>query len=597
MSSPGADGLPPLPAKGTTRIDVFGPLVATAKWDSAKWDQADWVGPGWRAVEGVTLNAQISWGTDDNAGALSVTSAGSWSIKTYDPQRALDPSNTASPFRRFLVPGGGMRIVYTGTGTDEIVRVGFIDEVEFDMESKQGSIRATDGISLMSKAKVPAGLADDATAPHTLRARAQWVLDKAQVAYIEVEATPAGEIDPGVGLPIEGAASAWQHITTAAFDALYGVWLDRNGILRFRYFGRAAMSGVILGGGDGIPIDSLVTKLSMENVHNHITATRWGGMVDFGGGGGVHEASRPNSVRVYGDLILNRERANPNSAEWVHQLLQDRGSASVQYDVTTIRPQTPQDLIKLLDLGVASWLTVMVDSHGTKINQTVHVLGGTLEANVDSGWSAGLVTYKPAAVWSGTFPPAKILRTNGSKTREIYMTMDGGNFGKSDENHESHLSPMTPPPAPDGRIDERHEILMEFPIDYTGVKHVTECRLRFFRPEHDDENARREADWQHAVLLKQFWTESEVWPGPTWEDDIDSTWWLPTVTQIGQWTDINLTYMARAWAPVSAGGKGLPNYGLKIMPLGDWGGLPPQHYVIAGRNSPTPPYLLLKMEY
>src|SRR6187431_2720227 len=153
-AAPPWDGLPPLPAVGSVIIQIWA-AEENDKWDIAKWDEALWAGPKWREVTAQIMNLQMTWGADDNQGALSTPAAGSWSLVTYDPQRLLDPANIESPFASFLRPGGLMRILYRASDNSiRSIRKGYIDEVEFDIASMQGKIRGSDGISLMVKAKL-----------------------------------------------------------------------------------------------------------------------------------------------------------------------------------------------------------------------------------------------------------------------------------------------------------------------------------------------------------------------------------------------------------------------------------------------------------
>jgi len=585
---PNSDGLPPLGTEGTCIIQVLGtPEGQESLWNTAKWDEAVWATTEWRDITGQSVNAQATWGTDENAGALSVPAAGSWSIVTYDPQRLLDPANTASPMRPFLFPGGFVRILYREPVKDTVVRVGFIDEVDYDVSTLTGSIRATDGISVLVKAKVPAGVAHLTDVPFSLRARARWILNRAGVSYIKVEPDPPDEADPAVGMAINSLASAWEQITTAAYDAMFAVWLDREGLLRFRHFGSPAATGIILGGKDplSIAIDAINTKLSLESVYNHVRAHK-----DDLDSDQWDEVSNAASVNTYGDLVLERERPNPDSWEWVNQVLRDRGAAATQYEIATIRPQTPAQLLSLLDLGMMSRVQIRAENVSPAVVQDVYVLGGRFEANVDTGWTAGVVVYKPH---STLFGPSKIKveRRGVVKSVEIWNNFGGTNGQNSSAAmHEVKVSPM----AVTG--DSVHHALLAFnPIDWTGIKKLVQARLRIYRPYHQDteQEPPKDAGGLSVYNLAGIWDEATPWPGPVTTGT--AAFGAFTQEKLGDWMEIDVTANVRRWAPASVeGGGAMADYGLKIQPF--WATGPTEHMIFGGRRSSLGAYLYFRME-
>lgn len=107
----------PLPSLGTV-VEVFGPDPGSARWDVTTWDEPDhgWDLADWRDVTGLAMSADLQWGADRQVGVLSVASAGRLSIRSYDPLRLLDPSNTASPYWAVLRPGTPVRLRYVPPG-------------------------------------------------------------------------------------------------------------------------------------------------------------------------------------------------------------------------------------------------------------------------------------------------------------------------------------------------------------------------------------------------------------------------------------------------------------------------------------------------
>lgn len=582
---------PPLSAIDTVRIELYGPPAeSTVFWDSARWDQAAWGGAiGWQDVTPQSLNAQISWGTDDNMGALSVTAAGSWTIATYDPDRILDPANYNSPFATVLKPGGLVRIMYRDAQTEEVVRVGFIDEVEFNIMSKTGSIRASDGISLMVKAKAPAGLAHNPATPVTLRAFARYILAKANVSYIDVEPDPAPpDYDPAIGLAIDQEASAWQQITAAALDCLYAVWLDREGVLHFRYFGKPLYRGFIIGTG-GTPLDDVTTKMSMEGVFNHAIARYYSFNEAFS------DQKRQESIDIYGDLLIRRERPIPNSSEWVDQILQDRGGAAPQYLIGTIRPTTRDQLFTLLSLGVTDQFALKVSAHGTAINRRVTVLGGEAEANTESGWSARLTTYEPFAGWWNKdvdrLHQEKVVATlsvNTTYDRDAGSSGDGGVVAIQEL--QSNFDPQLNTPS----VQKVRQIQVKFaPIDFTKMASIYDARLRWYMPKHEDASSDESASrigHIDQIYVKQIvgdWDASSN--GSTIGTVEDGKGW-GDYSQ-GEWVEFNLFEIVNAWFHGTRDqGDGLL---LKPYPFETDVQDAVLHGLFAGAESDTPPYIMV----
>jgi len=391
--------LPPLPAIGSVRIEIWGPEPTSARWDQSNWDDAVWSKIDWQDITPQSMNVQLSWGADDPAGVLTVPAAGSWSIATYDPDRLLDPSNGGSPYSSSIRPGHPIRLSYINALAErKSVRVGLIDEVSYDLTARTGALRGTDLVQLLVGAKLLEGQQLDLAIPATLRARAQYLIAKAGLSkLVPTEAAPVD--DPPVGPVLALEASVWEHILTAAYDALYAVWMNRVGTLSFRSFGDPADPGVQVGGVDGIPIDNMTTQGSLQGVFTKVIG------YDATAPTVKVEAVDIEKAEIYGDIILHREQPVPNARAWVDSVLLDRAGAALQYSPGTLRPQTEDQLESILDLGMISLVHLLVDSVHPPINISARVLGGVLEANTTSGWSARLITYIPATEWEEAEAP------------------------------------------------------------------------------------------------------------------------------------------------------------------------------------------------
>jgi len=384
--------LPPLSAIGAVQVEIYGALPGSAKWDEAVWDQSTWSIFGWMNVTPESMVVRVAWGADDPTGVLTIPAAGTWNINTYDPERKLDPSNGSSDYAAALRPGKPLRVSYLhSTLGSRIVRQGLIDEVDYDIADQKGSLRGTDMVQLAVNATIAA---NPVGVPNTLRARAQHFINLAGLnVLMPVESTPVGETDPPVGPVNTDEQSVWSHILTAALDALYGVWLDRTGTLRFRSFGNPLDNGFQAGGADGIPISTLKTQGSLQGVYTRIIA------FDDGAPTVPVQAVDTAKAALYGDISLKRDHPVPDAAVWVASVLADRSGASLQYTPGTLYPQTEDALESILDLGMVEIAHLVVESVAPTVDVSARVLGGSIVADTGTGWTAQLLTYLPATEW------------------------------------------------------------------------------------------------------------------------------------------------------------------------------------------------------
>lgn len=162
---------PPLAAVGKIAIEIFGPANGTARWGISTWGESVWNVNGWRDVTPQSMTAEMDWGADYPEGVLTSPACGQWTIRTYDPNRVLDPSNGASPYVTALRPGNPVRVTVTEGPAQPVytVRSGLIDTVHYDQDSKRGILRGTDLLQLIARANLPA---NQTGVPNTLRARA-----------------------------------------------------------------------------------------------------------------------------------------------------------------------------------------------------------------------------------------------------------------------------------------------------------------------------------------------------------------------------------------------------------------------------------------
>lgn len=784
--------LPPLPAIGSVHIEIFGPDGGAALWDVALWDEDVWAGLGWRDVTPQSVNVETIWGADDPSGVLTVTAAGSWTITTYDPERLLDPSNGASPYVASLRPGRPMRITHIDPVTlaVRVVRTGLLDEVKFSLADLTGSLRGTDQISLMAGAKLPPDQHLDPSMPKTLRARARYLLQKANLevlvnieggedfqsvaletnpisywrlgekvagspalnsgssaitgsytgavllnqpglvigsdtsmkvsggahmqadgneasltgpnwsasAWIMVDAYPTapaaiiargnnrpwiallpsgvigtgkggsgvvtaqgltplslsvahfivvtlgedgyrifvdgventavagltntfatslartsigtyvgastlnpfngwidepmlhnytltadtvatlfdygngtiGAYDPPVGPCVENEASVWSHILNAAYDALYAVWMDRLGTVRFRSFGNPRDNGFAVGGIDGIEIESVDLQSGLASVFTQVVAYD-----ETAPDVPVVETDASKSA-IYGLISLRRQSPVPNARTWAQSVLADRSGAALQYLPGTIYPQTVEELYDILDLGMIDVMHVKVDSVLPTIDVATRILGGKIVADTGTGWTVALSSYIPASEWdeSETVPPVIppvippgtqtqiVTRTyNCIKSTAVARTSGGDYYGAGKDGE-----------LPIGAWKGwRYRTFLDFDeIPWSGVVEVQKAELLVntatqvqvgYGSDCKSVIKRIKESWSEGGADHQQYNNATIYPGPSCSSTGAVTRNMPNGENAA--ATLAFTEIARAWH------NGSKQYGLGMFSAGE----------------------------
>ena len=601
--------LPPIPAIGNVSLQILGPGPAHARWDVALWGEDIWSETTWQDVTPQSLNAKVSWGADDGArGVMSVAAAGTWNVSTYDPDRKLDPANTASQFSSVLHPGVRMRIVYASPSVGDVqVKRGIIDEITYDIDSETGSIRCTDYIAVMQGATIPAATPG---APTTLRARARWALAKAVVPYVTVEDDPEAG-DPTVGPAPTEVASVWDWIGTAALDVLHAYWIDGNNVLKFRSYGDPRDEGLAIGGVDGIPIDNVTPISSLAGLVSTV--------IGYDVAAPTVPIKRVNSVtqELVGDATFERTRPVPGGVLWVVNTLADLSGAALQFALGTIRPRTDGELLSLLSLGMVdvAHLNVTHRNQGREeleipINAAPRILGGTFQIDTQTGWSAGLATYVTAAEWENAAvapppvippdPPVPPPFTTVTRTylcikdSRAYQTSGGANYGSGTESE-------LPVGAWSG--GKNRAFLGFSTIPWTNVKRVVSAELRMYTSSQVNIGFgsspkirvyRVTQNWSEGTLGSPGSGNALVYPGPTCTSTGEA---VSTVSESEGALEVTpITLIARAWAPASAGGSGAKQYGVRVASYGESSSAYTTEFWAREHGSGTRPEIRLTLE-
>ena len=713
------------PAGGTVQVEVgVGPQGATGTdWNidavSIVLDAAAWVD-----VTPQSMVVKVGWGADDPQGLLTVPASGHWSVRTYDPHRKLDPANSASPNAAFLRPGRPMRIGVISPDTGyHVVRQGLLDEVTYDVYTKQGTMRGTDIVPLIVAAKIPAAEAPDPAMPDTLRARARYLLDKVGLgtlvpveglgnlltnpsfedgntgwtnqgssivpapsqtrpihgarvwqvsggtmgypkgiqqvpalagatytltgyfmragggtvlqptAFItarsfngaqaggSVPATGTGAIqvwqpftcvytapddgtiatveadlrinaattgsgdhvwfddivmtevlpgyDPIVGpLPFDRDLSVWAAIGTSAYDALYAMWIDRLGVLRFRSFGSPRDNGFQIGGTLGIPISTLKTQASIQNIYTLVRA------FDMDAPEVPVQKQNDASIDVYGVIPLTREKPVPDAEFWATNVLNDRAGAALQYETGTLYPRTQIELRSLIDLEMIETAHIVADDIVPPLDITARVLGARLTADTDTGWTAEVVTYIPASEWEDAAvppeppiepePPATHQETryyNATKDSRAARNASGTNMGSGTEGE-----------LPVGSWQGwRNRAFIAFAsIPWGDVESIDQCVLELDTSSQVNVGfgsspkvivARVTEGWGEGSSSSPSTSNSLKYPGPSATSTNQKT---QTITRSENASvGIDITAIARDWK------NGVGTYGLRIISAGE----------------------------
>lgn len=552
----------PLPAWGTV-VELFGPDPASARWDRTTWGDPDqpWDASSWRDVTGLALEADVEWGCDRQVGVLSTAAAGRWTVRSYDPLRLLDPSNVSSPYWSVLRPGTPVRLRYGAT----VVRTGWLDTISYSLADRQGDWRASDAIPLLVQARVV--LASLGTPPTTLRALARRLVAAAQVP-VAVEPDPE-DGDPTVGpapaAAADGTIGVWDWLLQVAADILRATWVDPDNVLRFRSYGEPRDLGLAVGG-DGIPMEDLVPSSSLDAVYNVVTAKEVTG-------GALRTATDVESVQAYGSRRLDRDRAAPDAAWWVANVLADRSQASLDYQPRTLRLRDAQDLADLVAAGMADTVRVLVESAAPAVEVAATLVGMALRVTPEDGWSADVQVYVPASSWDDSYTPppiepppvttTRVTRTyTATKDSRLALTSGGAKYGSGAEG-------QLPVGAGSGW---RNRAIIDVPaIPWAGVVKVVSATLRVttssqvnvaFGSSPKVEARRITSSWSEGSASSPSGSNAVVYPGPsTTTSGAKQT----SVTKSeGARIGLDVSAIVRAWAPVAAGGSAAKQYGVAL---------------------------------
>lgn len=563
----------PGPESVDVQLWAVDPLAG--KWDRATWDGAYWGSPDWRAVDCEVTEATSRWGVTDEAGILSVVSAGEMDVATYDPLRILDPTNTSSPFYGAVRPGVAIRLRGKAP-TDTAAGTGIIDEATYDVASSRGRIRAIDGIAYLAQAQVP----DGTVLSNTLRARTREVVNAVGLGVlvpVEPEAPTDPDVDPAVAAHDGVAAPAWEVISKAAADALWIVWLSPDGTLRFRSWGALPDAGLNLGCADPDSADELWLE-GLSTVYSAASGAPVRNSVRAYSSGTTWQPARVDgpSIEKYGRRPYDVERIVPAFTTWADRVLADRADAGLQVGIGDVRPMSEPELAALLALTGPALIRVRDDSHGPVIDWQAGAVGATLGVTA-AGWRWQIVTTVPRSEWEQEQPPpippdpppdpwhVETRTYTCTKDALLALTSGGAKYGAGAAN--------TLPVG--GWSGWTYRAVIDFQaISWTKIRAVRTATLNLRTTDQDRvgfgsspklEVRRITGSWSEGSASSPSSGNSVVWPGPDTTSSGAKTSTMPGSENAEK--DIDVTAMVRAWAPVAAGGSGAAQRGLQLREI------------------------------
>jgi hypothetical protein len=561
------------PGAESVGVELYAAATVDSRWDRAVWDGQKWDAPTWQAVECEVLEAVYRWGASSEAGVLSVAEAGAMDLRTYDPERLLDPLSQSSPFFGSIRPGTPVRLVGKVPGTIA-AWTGFLDEADHELGSSTGRLRAVGAIAYLAQAE----LADGVALPNTLRARVRAVVTSCGLDAVVPVSPEVPDIDPDPPVAAHDlkGRSAWAIIQDAQLDALTFVWIDGAGLLRFTPWGSLPDASYAVGCDDGTGgawlegLSELTSTSQADTIRNavrtYVSGTTFGAAV-----------KDDPSIRRYGERRLDVPRIVPDAATWSARIIADRADAGLQVVLGELRPYTAAELALLLqgELDGPAALRVRDDDHGELVELTVAVIGGSAGVTAN-GWRFQHVAMIPRAEWDAAEPPpveppepppdpwhTETRSYIGTSDALLALTSGGAKYGAG-------AASSLPVGVWSGWT---YRSLLAFPaIPWTKVRAVKSATLRLDTTHQDRvgfgssptiELRRITGAWSAGSASSPSGSNAVVYPGPT----VASTIVRSNVTTAeAAAVSIVVTSLVKPWAPASIGGSAAAQRGLALYP-------------------------------
>jgi hypothetical protein len=376
-------------------IDIWANTTGFASWGLVNWPapaalEPSWTVQSWVSIACEVIEAEYAWGANRALGILSVANGGSLTIRSYDPDGILDPTNPESPVAADLFPGSYVRLTYQG----QAICFAILDTLTYSNALSEGIIGGTDPVGVLSNIKVDPPV----TPASTLRAFARQLVALTGYNALTVEPDPPGG-DPAIGEPEElptGQVAVWKAISEAATDALNFAWIGPDLVMRFRAHDNPRDAGLTLGLG-GIPLAEMLGVSTADGIINDV--------ISRAPTGPVYTVSAPESIRRFGRHTLDRStRRVPDNVNWADKVLADRALASLEYIPGAVYPTSEAQLRSLVAMGGIDLVRIRTDLTNPPISADTRAIG--LQLKVDpEGWTATVLSYVSASQWAGGIIP------------------------------------------------------------------------------------------------------------------------------------------------------------------------------------------------
>jgi Concanavalin A-like lectin/glucanases superfamily len=240
-----------------------------------------WTGA-WDDVTCDVTSIQWAWGANDPLGPLTEAEGGRASFSLYDPTRDYDPSNTASPYIKFLRVGMPLRVLVDGAAG----WTGTLEAWEWEASDQVATLLAIDAVATLAALVLPT---DTVLPADTTAAQAAAVLDA--VAW------------PAANRSFTGTSTAHRDTVTVsgqAMEALRAVRLaelgavfsTRAGVIAWWARGASSATPAVLINCGGVGLVGLSSVFNRGRVRNVVR-------ID-GGSSADYVASLSASATIHG---------------------------------------------------------------------------------------------------------------------------------------------------------------------------------------------------------------------------------------------------------------------------------------------------------
>ena len=357
------------PNPGRAIIEIYVHDEDASRWGTATWatgaatgTEGVWSGAGWQDVTPESVRAYVRHGSNrPSRGILADQEAASWNVRTYDPDRILDPGNPDSPYAPQLVAGVPIRISHETSG--RVMRTGYIDKLTYEYRAPeyQGEILATGPIAMANRADVP----DDSILGDTLLERVQDAIAAAGIAVGGFPMSPTGPAGtPALSDRLEGVKSVWEHIRQAAKEVLWVAYETADGTIGLRPWGAPLDRGREL---TDLNLENTTAEVSEDGTYSAVLVNNEDGTLT------IERVAAP--LPRYGRRYFERTETTIDPEGWADAVLADRAWPGVQYHPGVLHALTAADVDYFGSIEVME--RVLLTIAGV-VSVTGRVLGGEL---------------------------------------------------------------------------------------------------------------------------------------------------------------------------------------------------------------------------